>query len=167
MWAKDYIYALLEKGVISKSDDNKFNPDSLIKREEFIKMVVVGLGIFDENATTDLNDINGNEWFAGYVASAQKAGIISGRDDGSFGVGDNIKREEMATILYRALGMEKTEAAEFSDDSDISDYAKDAVYSMKDSGFITGFPDNTFRPKENSTKAQAAKILYMMMEVAK
>ncbi len=167
-WAAESINSLLDKGIISKSADGKFNPNNEVTREEFVKMMVVAMGVYDETAASNLKDVNKNEWYAAYVASAEKAGLISGNDDGTFGVGDEISREDMSVIIYRAMAklglIEAVEGEDFADDSEISDYAKEAVYALKDLGILNGVGDNKFAPQGTATRAMAAKVIYGMLE---
>lgn len=161
-WAKASVELLLEKGIVSESADNKFNPNQNVKREEFIKMVVLASGAYDETAVCEFTDVSENSWYYAYVASAKNAGIITGRDDGSFGSGDYITRQEMAAIVYRAYSGElnKSENSElFSDDADIADYAKEAVYALKEQNIVNGMGDNLFVPNGDVTRAMAAKLV--------
>lgn len=161
-WAKESIYSLLEKGVISKAE--KFNPLNNVKREEFVKMLVMALGIYDETAKADFGDVTEKAWYNSYVASAQKAGIINGDDSGNFGAGKEITRQDMAVMIKRAAKLSaETSEDVFADDSEISDYAKDAVYIMRSLGIINGVGDNNFAPKMPANRAQAAKIINEML----
>ena len=51
----------------------------------------------------------------------------------------------------------------FADDDEISDYAKKAVYALRAAGVVSGITDDEFAPKENATRAQAAKIIYSIL----
>lgn len=161
-WAADKIYALLDKDVIAEAED--FRPNDNIKREEFVKMAVEMFGILDENAVCSFADCDENMWYYKYVASAYSAGIVGGKDDGSFGVGELITREDMAAIIARILeakgkGVDTAEL-NFADSDEISEYAKKAVAGLSKAGVINGMGDNTFAPKNNATRAQCAVILY-------
>lgn len=163
-WAVTGINALLEKGVISESADKKFNPDRNVTREEFVKMIVVAMGLYDANAVSALVDVDKNAWYASYVASAEKAGLITGDENGKFGVGDEISRQDMAVIIYRAMGNKASggESGSFGDDSEIADYARNAVYGLAEMGIVNGVGNNMFAPLGNATRAMAAKVIYEM-----
>ena len=127
-------------------------------------MVVELFGLLNENSVCDFIDCDKNLWYYKYVASAYEAGIVGGRDDGSFGAGELITREDMAAIIARVLAvkgktLENAEAA-FSDSDEISPYAKNAVAGLSNAGVINGMGDNTFAPKNNATRAQCAVMLY-------
>lgn len=171
-WAEEAIYGLLERGAISKSDDKCFYPENNVKRSEFIKMLVVALGIEDENAETDFADVKEESWYYTTVASAQKYGLIIGDENGCFNPESYITRENIAVIMARVYEIKghSFDLADkndiFTDDSQIADYAKVAVYNMQSIGVINGMGDGTFAPKDSATRAQTAKMIYKtIMEV--
>ncbi len=167
-WAKESINRLVEKNVIAK--DEKFRPNDYITREEFVKMAVTAFNMYDKNAKAEFTDVKGDEWFAPYIASAFANGIVTGNPDGSFGIGKNITRQEIAVILCRILNTEISEdvSEKFADDEKIADWAKEAVYEMKKRGIVNGVGENTFEPESYATRAMAARMIdFMMNEVAK
>ena len=103
---------------------------------------------------------------------AQQEGVITGYDDGNFGVGHNITREQVATILYRyakSVGIDtsvKGDLSKFSDVGKISDFAKDALVWANGAGIITGKKDGTIDPQGNAARAEIAKMLVVFMDVA-
>lgn len=171
-WATESINALLEKGIISKSDNKKFNPNDAITRAEYLKLVIEALGMADETAESDLTDVSKEDWFYKYVASAQSAGIVFGNGNGEFNPNASITREDMAVIAIRAMdkaGIEIKAAADekFSDDESMSDYAKTSIYSLKGMGIINGVGDNRFNPLGNATRAETAKMIYELIKAVK
>ena len=119
---------------------------------------VMGYSV-DSNAVTEFSDANG-DWYTPYIAAAAQNGLVTGREDGTFGVGDNITRQDMAVIIFRALGSNASEIHEFTDSADISGYAVEAVSALYNMGIISGYTDGSFGPKDNATRAEAAKMLY-------
>jgi len=169
-WATESINKLLELGVVSESEDGKFNPNNNIKRSEFIKLIVEALDLNDENATASFTDVAEDAWYYTYAAAAQKAGIVLGGDDGKFNPESYITRQDMSVIIARALELcgIKADAENgqlFDDDESISDYAKDAIYLLKDLGIINGTGENNFTPLGNATRAQTAKMVCGIIEV--
>jgi len=164
-WAKEAISELVEMGVISKSEDNQFNPSKNVTRAEFVKMIIVAFGLEEEGLKADFADIADDAWYNTYAAAAQKHGIVTGDAEGRFNGDENITRQDMAVIIKRAfekkgLKIENVSGEAFSDDSNIAEYAKEAVYMMKSANIINGMGENTFAPKDNATRAQAAKVIY-------
>ena len=128
-------------------------------------MRVLAFDLLDEDAVYDFTDGDDGAWYAKYIASAKKSGILAGYEDGSFGDGQEITREDMAVFVYRLSGLESVEPQKlFADDAMISGYAKEAVYSLNAAGIINGMGDNNFAPHTRATRAQAAKIIYSVME---
>lgn len=162
LWAKDAIEKLADKNIVSGVGDGKFSPESYVKREEFIKMLVLALDIYDENAVCAFDDVKQTDWHYKFIASAVKNGIVMGKTDLTFGTGEYLTREDVAVMLNRcakSLTDKETDFA-FADGGDISDYAKDAVYKLYANGIINGVGENMFAPKEPCTRAMSAKLIY-------
>lgn len=159
-WAKDAVLALSEKGIINGVGEKKFNPNGKITREQLAKMICLGFSHTPSENAAEFSDVISGEWYEPYVAALSEKGIINGIGGGKFGVGKNVTREDIAVMIYRTIGSpEYSGMLDFSDNADISDYAKSAVGYFCEKGIISGFPDKTFRPKEPCTRAQAAKVM--------
>ena len=67
-------------------------------------------------------------------------------------------------MMYRAIKLDsQAEAADFEDYSKISSYARDAIDYMYEQGIVGGVGDGYFAPLANVTRAQSAKMLYMLL----
>ena len=87
-----------------------------------------------------------------------------------FGIGAKITREDMAVLAYRVLVAkgnkviyDKSQISDFTDDAEISEYAREAVYAMRGNSVMLGRGNNEFQPKAQATRAEAAKIIYSIM----
>ena len=136
----------------------------LFTREALVKMIVDAKNILNNSAECDFTDLPSDFWAYRYVASAVENNIVSGYEDSSFGIGNNITRQDMAVMLVRAAGIVADGGCDFADSDQISGYAKDSVAAMRQYGIINGYEDNTFRPGKSATRAEAAKIIYDMIE---
>ena len=163
-WAYEAISALCDKGIIAGRSEDRFVPDEVITREEFVKLCVCALGLENEAYTNKFSDVQSGAWYEKYVNIAFARGICSGIGDGAFGIGESITREDMTVMLYNALKTSGYEAQQsgntFADDELISAYAKEAVSMLTEAGVINGVGDNKFDPKANATRAQAAKVIF-------
>lgn len=159
-WAQEAIVALAEAGIISGDGNGNFNPSANVTRAQFTKMIVGALGL-EAAGTTTFEDCPADAWYTPYVAAAVNAGIVNGVSDTWFDAEAQITREDICTIIGRALGAE-TPAIEltFSDAAEISDYALDYVKLLVDLKIVNGYEDGTFGPKKNATRAEAAKMIY-------
>ena len=170
-WAAEYITRLAERGIVSGDENRRFNPESPVLREEFVKMLVKTLGVETVYVGSSFDDVPYDAWYYEYVSAAAANKIVNGVDDSSFGAGLKITREDMCTMLYRALSgygvyFANSDSEKFSDDISISDYAKDGVYALRKIGAVSGFPDGNFAPKQIATRAEVAKILSNVIDYA-
>lgn len=170
-WAYANIQFLAKLGVFSGDDMGNFNPDKAVKREEFVKILVEA---FDLAGTTNtaFSDVAGGAWYENYIGIAVANGIINGKGDGSFGIGQVVTREDMCVMIARVLGMgEGTDTTvTFTDTDAIAPYAQDSVGYLSLLGMVNGMPDGSFQPKVSCTRAQVARVIsdiinYNVMEV--
>lgn len=161
-WGRTAIEALAKKEIL-KGDEGKFRPNDKITREEFVTVVVNAFGFLDENAECSFTDTQKEAWYYRYVASAFEKNIISGISEGVFGSGLPITREDVAVILSRIMGEDTDVQPDFIDGDTIADYAKSGVALMQNKGIIRGMDDGSFAPKNNCTRAEAAAMIYNML----
>ncbi len=171
-WAYTDIYYLRERNIINGIDDATFNPNGYITREQFAKILCAALNIETTLANAEFTDVDKNAWYAPYISAVFNQGIVNGVNANNFGVGANITRQDLCTMIYRAIDNEKVSytALGFTDDGNISEYARDAVATLKGLEIVNGYNDGSFNPKGLCTRAEAAKIickLLAMKEVLK
>ncbi|TCW32615.1 Ig-like protein group 2 [Thermohydrogenium kirishiense] len=168
-WAKDAIEVLASKHIVSGIDDNNFAPDNSITRAEFASMMIRLLGISESPYQGEFTDVKTGDWYANAIEAAYKAGIILG-DGNTMRPNDKITREEMAAIAMRVYSKlttyneEDINKTSFSDDSQISDWAKAVVANASKLGIIQGEPNNLFVPNGNATRAEATTVIYRIMD---
>ena len=155
----------VKKGIVSGRSEEIFDPTSTVTREEFAKMLVLAIGCYDETATTEFADVSADAWSYSYIASAAKNGLINGIGNGKFGIGGIISRQDMALLIARAAGFTDDDSESgFADDALISDYARAAVGYVRTQGLMNGVGDNKFAPMMNVSRAQAAKVIYELIQ---
>ena len=168
-WAKDAILYLADNGILSGVGDGIFEPNRNLKREEFAKIVISAFAYNADEAKISFTDIPSDAWYAPFIRQAFGEGIVKGISDDLFGVGLPITRQDLCTMAYNAALKAgkiieiETPQELFADDDEISDYAKKAVYALRAAGVVSGLTDDEFAPKENATRAQAAKIIYSIL----
>jgi len=167
-WAVKPINYLYNKGIVNGTGDGKFSPDNLLKREEIVKIIVNTFNLMDDAAVSTFDDTDEAMWHYKFIASAQSKGIVSGISENKFGVGEYVTRQDIAVMIYNAAavsgrGFTKTKT-DFSDYDEVAEYAKTAVSSMAGDGIINGMGDGRFAPGEFATRAQAAKMIYQILE---
>lgn len=160
-WAKRAIMSLYKSGIVSGMNGDIFAPRDHVTREQFVKMLVCAMNIEPVDEELAFDDVDKDMWYSGYVAAAVKNGIAFGKDETTFGIGELITREQIAAMCARIIGKTSDELTEdFADSDDISEYAKDGVMLMKKLGVIKGNESGEFKPKSYATRAEAAQIIY-------
>ncbi|WP_164821300.1 S-layer homology domain-containing protein [Paenibacillus koleovorans] len=170
-WAGRQVEVVAAKGIIEGRENGQFVPGAQVTRAEFAKMLVKALGVEDASAKESFDDVNGSDWFSLYVASAVKIGLVNGRTDKEFAPNEPVTRAEMATMAARALQYAKQykdadSAAAlkgFQDAGDIHATLKSGVALAASKGIIIGEDDGVFNPNGISTRAQAAVVLYRLI----
>jgi|GEM_PF-3029064 len=156
-WAEEFIKNVFDEGIMSGYPDGTFLPENSLTRAEFATAMVNLLGL-EPGGTTSFADANGH-WAEPYIAVLVKAGIVTGYDETTFGVGDKVTREQIAAILDRTIDTEvELDDFIFADDADISDWAKGSVYRARAMGWMQG-DDQGFRPADGAKRAEIATIL--------
>ncbi len=173
-WAESFIDELYERGVVNGKEDGVFDPNASITRAELAKMAVEagvltgGLNFYENISSSSFADVSVNEWYAPYVEAAYNAEIIEGTEIGGkryFRPNEPVSRVEALKILLYANGF-----ADYTNDHDtqiFTDVPRGEWYSSiveyaKDFEIVTGYPDGSFRPANEVTRAEAAKILYVL-----
>lgn len=166
-WAVDAIVELAENDIINGREPERFYPNDTITREEAAKLIMLAFLKEYPESDIEFDDVDNSAWYAKYIKVCAGCGVFNGVGDKMFGTGMPISREDMAAIAYRTAelcGMFSADAAntdfKFTDDENIADYAKAAVYTLERKKIINGTGNNMFEPKADLTRAEAAKIVY-------
>ena len=165
-WAYAAISTLSGQGIVSGYPDGTFRPDNTITRAEFVSVMNKALKLQAYNpATPDFTDASPSDWFYGSVENAVYAGIVKGTGVRIFDPNEAITREQLAAILVNALGQQSEAMANmnsktgFTDDGSISGWARGFVAVAVRDGLLKGYPDGSFRPQGDATRAEACAMI--------
>lgn len=159
-WGYNSVMKLYEAGVINGYGDGTFGTDKTITRAEFVKLVCLIKGIEADGYENIFSDVTADKWYAPYVCTAYKAGLVNGISDTEFGAEKPVSRQDICVILFRSDNIVSESQPAFADNGNISDYALGAVGYFSEKGIVNGFDGNVFRPLENASRVQAAQIIY-------
>jgi len=170
-WFYEAVSYAVENGLMSGMSEDIFAPNTPLTRE---MLAVVLYNVEEQPESTEANtftDVKGDMWYTDAILWANENGIVAGYDNGAYGVGDLITREQFATILYRYAqfkGYDTTQGGmavrEFSDYENISDYARPAMAWAVNAGIMGGMDDGTLMPQGKATRAEAATMLMNFCE---
>ncbi len=168
-WAEEYIIELIKKGIVNGKTETEFAPDDKVTRAEFVSLLYRLSG--DEvEFCQGFDDVKADDWYSNAVTWAVKEGITTGTAENIFSPYENITRE-MAVVFvarymeHKGINLESETESVFEDEGNISFWATDAVYGVKNAGIISGKNENIFAPKDNATRGETAKIILNLMNV--
>ena len=169
-WSYEAVQYLVAKKVISGYEDGSFKPEDKITRAEFIKIITNAFGFEYEQSEGEnvFSDAGENDWYYKNLISAYNNKIVTGDNEKRFNPDNEITRQEMAAIIYRAvvaknveLGQEKS--VNIKDKADIADWAYTPVFTLVSGNIVSGYEDGSFMPNKNATREEAAKLIYNVM----
>lgn len=165
-WAEGEINKLSLNGIISGYTDNSFKPNENMTRAELVTVLNRLLGNTVQN-TKYVPDINAKDWFYADIRKGIESGVIKGDIDGYVRPNDLVTREEAILMIQRALVPIKSKYVidGYKDFEELSAWSKDAVAAFLKNGYITGYADNTIKPKNNITRAEVVKIIDNIIDV--
>lgn len=109
------------------------------------------------STTSGFRDVASGSWYNTYVATLNNAGVITDSSNGYFRPNEAITRAELAAML--AKFSETTGAANYFNDVSARYWAANAIAICAKLGWINGYPDGTFRPDKNVTRAELMAMI--------
>ncbi|MFS0724280.1 S-layer homology domain-containing protein [Paenibacillus sp. 1P07SE] len=171
-WAQEAVSALAARDIVQGIGDRRFDPHGSVTRAEFAAMLVRAFDLLDLEAEASYADSREGDWHYRAIASAARLGLVNGQRDGYFGAQATITRQDMAVMVDRALTLlnlqtgTEQHAGDFTDESAIAAYAVDAVARLRREGLVNGMEDGSFSPYGETTRAQAAALVYRLLASA-
>ena len=164
-WFYEAVKFVTENNLMKGVYDDEFSPNTNITRAMLVTILyrIEGEPAMSENGV--FKDVRSGQWYTDAIAWAGLSGIVTGYSDGNFGPDDAVTREQLITILYRygkskELDVDvKTELTNYSDISQISDWALPAMQWAVAEGIIKGQTETALVPQGSATRAEIAAIL--------
>ncbi|MDO4846849.1 MAG: S-layer homology domain-containing protein [Clostridiaceae bacterium] len=166
-WYYDAVQYCAKQEFITGYKNGKFGPADPLQRQDFVVILAriagANLSLYK---SCSLSDVAMDSYYGPSVAWAVSEHIITGYNNGKFGVGDKITREQVATILYRYLGSPAAGSSNiingFPDRARISEFADNAMIWAVNKGIISGKKDGTLAPTATASRAEIATIIMRM-----
>ncbi|MCR8643808.1 Ig-like domain-containing protein [Paenibacillus sp. N1-5-1-14] len=170
-WGKWFVQNAAAKGLLFGVGNNLFDPEKSVTRAEFTSMIVRALGQGTSASNRSYNDVPANAWYAGTVAKAKELGLLNFASPYYFYPDDPITREEMASVLAAVVKLQKTSTTmEYVSLNQYQDIRNADPSLLEDIRLIvklkvmTGTSNDTFSPKGETTRAQAAVVLIKILQ---
>ena len=147
-------------------DDGTIRPHANITRAEaatiFFRLQKAEVRKNNLSSESSFADVRKDEWFNTYVATLEKLGVLTAREGNSFCPNEPITRAELAEICTH---FDSTSYVEKNTFTDVSGHRfEKAILKATAYGWINGYEDNTFRPDEPITRAEAMAIINRMLK---
>lgn len=157
-WAESIISDMINTGNLSGYADGTFRPDAAINRAEYAALIVKAFGL--SGGSDKLFPDTAGHWAQDAIATAYQHGIIQGYSDAQFGPDDPVSREQAASMIVKAAGLNGTGSLNFSDQEKISPWAQNSVAAAVAVGLFSGYQDGSFKPQGMISRAETAVVLY-------
>jgi hypothetical protein len=168
-WARENISNLYFKGITGGFPDGTFKPNQTVTRAQLAAMLVRAKGLTKANpaaAENPFSDLKANHWGYTDILTARQAGIIGGYADGTIRPDRPVNRAEIAAMLDRAFSLQGTrQSIPFSDVAG-NHWAKGHIDALARAGITAGYPDKTYKPGNNATRAEVAAFISRALELS-
>ena len=149
-WAFNYVINLYEDGIINGTSATTYTPDAKLTWAQALKLLLVSSG--DLKA----EDAVGADWAKNTMAKAVELALVDADADGN---------EAITRLAFCQVAAKLNKMAESKTDSKFIDCADGYVMALVDAKVIDGMTENTFEPDGLLTRAQIAKIIYLLNEL--
>jgi len=167
-WAEEKMLKWSGLGIIKGSGTGDLRPDDNITRAEVATIINKTFG-FVSKSDIQFIDVKSDDWYADELLKAREAGYFNGYTGNIANAGSYITREDTAVMISKAFILDVLEvnnpSVAFKDASDISGYALSSVSKLSEEGILKGYPNGTFLPKSNITRAEFISIMDNLVNV--
>ena len=148
--------------------EGDFRPDNNMSRAEavvmFSRLLSESMNMAADYRNDYYPDVPAAEWYANQVGYMQRLGVLADYSrDGRFRPDEPVTRAEFATLAAHFDNLEPAESNNFSDVAN-SHWAVKYINSAAAKGWITGYPDGTFKPEDNITRAEVVTLVGRMLD---
>jgi hypothetical protein len=172
-WSEPFVQLAAAKGLVNGVGGGKYAPDQAVTRAEFAAMLVNALGQYTSSIDNmaPYGDVQPGAWYFGAVAKAKQLGLLRYVTGNNFTPDRPLTREEMASMIAAAITLEKVSVTKefvsldgYKDIRSMDTAYLEDVRLMVKLNIMTGTSANTFNPKGESTRAQAAVVFIKMLQ---
>lgn len=142
--------------------DGTFRTESGLTRAQ-LATILVNLGAAGDEAGAGYPDVSADHWAADAVKRVQAAGLMEGYPDGTFRPERVLTRAEMATFAFNFLQLEEVSDKLYPDVAE-SHWAHDIITALTQEGLMSGYPNGTFQPEKELSRAEAVSLINRLFD---
>lgn len=161
-WSTSAMTKALDNGLLGGVGDGLIAPQGVLTRAQMAAIINRAFASSDKASLAGYSDVSTDAWYYDDMAKAVQMGTFSGSGAGLLEPERPITREEAFSVLARAFALKNGDAAvlaEYSDGSDVSDWAKGTVAAMVRGGYVNGSDGKRLNPRASITRAEFAAVM--------
>lgn len=165
-WYAEAVIFCQERGLMTGTSSTTFEPESEMTRAMLAMVLYRMVGEPAVTASNTYTDVVSGSWYETAVLWSSEHGLMNGYGGGKYGPDDYVTREQMVTVLWRYAGspVPADTAADFADESEIANWAADAVDWARENGVVSGVDGNLYLPKNTAKRSEIATVLMNYMQ---
>ncbi len=163
--AVDYV---MENGLMIGVSRDRFAPLDKVSRAMAVTVLYRLAGWPEVEAKSLFSDVLEDSWYTDAVAWAAENGIAAGGEDGLFGIGESVTREQLVTFLWLYSGKPETDVSRldaYEDGDEVSELSRAAFAWALSTGIVESEEQNLLDPQQEMTRADLALMLLRLADV--
>lgn len=170
-WFYPAVNFVTAEGLMTGTGTATFSPNITLERAMVATILHRMEGLPESQHVITFRDVLEDEWYTDAVAWAEETRIVGGYGNGLFGTDDPVTREQLAVFLYRYAelsGEDMTHTGDltrFTDESRVSDWAREEMSWAVASGLIQGVTDTTLVPGRQASRAECATLIMRFLSI--
>ncbi|GBG11505.1 hypothetical protein PAT3040_06327 [Paenibacillus agaridevorans] len=173
-WSERNIAFVATKELFLGISAEMFGPDRTMSRGMLATVLgrMIGVEATALASASNFTDVEAGSYYAPYIAYASENGIVNGVGGGRFAPDREVTREEMANMIMgfmkhiQLAPPESIAKRKFEDEGAIAGWAVADIQHLQAAGILDGKPGNRFDPKGLVTRAEAAKVIRVLLEIS-
>ena len=158
-WFAPAVDWAVEKGVTNGTSATTFSPNADLTRGQAVTFLWRLMGQPASTGANPFEDVSANDYYYDAVVWAVDLGVTKGTSDVTFSPSDTVTRGQLVTFIYRLLEEPAVGQDNPFSDVDSSAYYGNAVIWAAENGIVQGYPDGTFKPGNDITRAEMVTVL--------
>lgn len=174
-WASADISKMSTRMIVDGASEHTFEPDRSITRAEFAAIMLRALGLAPKAGAAPYADVPEDAWYADYVNTAIRYGLVNGLTETRFAPLETISRQEAMTIAARAMKLTglapmlsesrvQEILAPYADGAAIAPFAREGAAACLQAGVAEGRTATLLAPEGTLTRAEAAILAYRVLK---
>ncbi|SHE11337.1 Thermophilic serine proteinase precursor [Chlamydia abortus] len=166
-WAEEDIIRLTNLKIVEGIEPFRFAPDQPMTRAQAAAVISRAFGLTSKSGAAAFPDVTPSHWAYDAISAVSQQGWIDGYPDASFQPERTISRMEMVALLAKVQnlmnGLPAVTEAPYAD-VDPSYWGAPILVKLMNEGWVSGYPDNTFRPDHKATRAEFVSVLAKLLK---